>query len=185
MEGIRFQRFARSRLGDASERTRAEKIDHDRAGDNDKGRRRRFDRMRLRADQPLRRLEDHHGREQEQQRRLGKRGDDFDLAVAVLMLGVGRLAGNAHGKIGEQRRREVDQGMAGFGQDRKRAGEEPNDALRRRQPGRGGDRSERDLFLGVHLRPLGRDGLMAGNRGVNARLAPFMRWSIFHRRTAK
>ena len=50
--------------------------------------------MRLRADQPLRRLPDHDGREQEQQRRFGERGDALDLAVAVLMLLVGRLAGH-------------------------------------------------------------------------------------------
>ena len=55
------------------------------------------------------RFENHDAGEQEQQRRLGERGDAFDLAVAVLMLGVGRLAGNAHGEIGEQRRREVQQ----------------------------------------------------------------------------
>ena len=33
-----------------------------------------------------------------------ERGDAFDFTVTVLMLGIGRLAGNAHGKIGQQRR---------------------------------------------------------------------------------
>ena len=55
------QRFARRRLGDAIERARAEKIDRDRAADDAEGRGVGVDRMRLRADQPLRGLEDHHG----------------------------------------------------------------------------------------------------------------------------
>ena len=118
---------------------------------------------------------DHHRREQKQQRRLGERGDALDLAMAVLVLGVGRLAGNAHGEIGQQRRRKIDQRMAGFRQDGERAGEKADDGLRRRQPSRRGDRSERGFFLVVHLRPLGRDGLMAADRGVNARLPPFVR----------
>lgn len=126
--------------------------------------------MRLRADQPLHGLPDHHAGEREQQCRFGKRGDALDLAVAKLMLGIGRLAGNAYSKISEQRCREIDQGMAGFRENRQRPGQEPDHGLRRRQPRRRDDRSERGLFLGVHLRPLGRDGLTVVGRGVNAQL---------------
>ena len=99
--------------------------------------------------------------EQEQQRGFGKRGDAFDLAVAVLMFGVGRLAGNAHGEIGQHRRREVDQRMAGLGQDGERAGEQADDGLCHGQPRRGGNRAERGLFLVVHLRPLAGTGYRA------------------------
>ena len=48
--------------------------------------------------------------------------------------------------------------MAGLGQDRERTGHQANGRLCRRQPGRGCDRSERDLFLIVHLRPLAGGG---------------------------
>ena len=82
----------------------------------------RLDRVRLRADEPLHGFPDHHAREQEQQGGFGKRRHALHLAVAVLVVGVGRLAGNAHGEIGQHRRREVEQGMAGLRQDRQRAG---------------------------------------------------------------
>ena len=74
------------------------------------------------AEEPLHRFADHDGGEHEQQRGFGERGDALHLAVAVLMLGVGGLAGNAHGEIGQHRGREIDQRMAGFRQDRERAG---------------------------------------------------------------
>jgi len=93
MERIGFQRLARRCARDPAQRARAEKVDHDRAGDDGEGGDRRLDSVLLRADQPLHRFPDHHRGEQEQQRRLGQRGDALDLAVAVLMLGVGRLAG--------------------------------------------------------------------------------------------
>ena len=62
MQRVGFQRFARGRLRDAVERARAEKIDDDRAGDDGEGRGGRFDRVGLRADEPLHRLPDHDAR---------------------------------------------------------------------------------------------------------------------------
>ena len=47
-------------------------------------------------DQALDRFPNHHARQQEQQRGFRQRRDAFELSVAVLMLFVGRLAGNAH-----------------------------------------------------------------------------------------
>ena len=158
MQRVGFERLAGGFLGDAAQRAGAEEIDHDGAGDDGKGRDGCFDGVRLRADQPPRRLPDHDDREQEQQRRFGKRGDALDLAVAVLVFLVGRLAGEPHREIGQDRRREVDQRMAGLGQDRQRAGQESDGSLRRRKPCRGGDRSERDPFLDVHRRPLAGTG---------------------------
>ena len=43
MQRVGFQRLARGRLGDTVERPRAEKIDRDRAADDDEGRHRRLD----------------------------------------------------------------------------------------------------------------------------------------------
>ena len=121
MQRIGFERLAGCFPGDAAQRAGAEEIDHDGAGDDGEGRDGGFDGVRLRNDQPPRRLPDDDGREQKQQRRLGKRGDALDLAVTVLVLLVGRLAGEPHCEIGQHRRRKVDQRMAGLGQDRQRA----------------------------------------------------------------
>ena len=70
-------------------------------------------------DQAFDRFPDHDAGQQEQQRRFGQRRDRFDLAVPVVMLFVGRLAGDAHGDIGHHRGAEIDQRMAGFRQDRR------------------------------------------------------------------
>ena len=121
-------------LRHAIEQARAEEIDHDRNGDHGEGPERRFDRVAVAAEQPLCRLPDHHAGQHEQQRGLGERGDAFDLAVAVVVLLVGRLAGDAHREIGHHGRDEVDQRMRGLGQDRERAGHHADHALGERQP---------------------------------------------------
>jgi len=158
MQRVGFERLAGRFLGDATQCAGAKEIDHDGAGDDGKRRDGCFDGLRLCADQPPRRFPDHDDREQEQQSRFGKRGDALDLAVTVLVLLVGRLAGEPHREIGQHRRREVDQRMAGLRQYRQRAGQQANDSLRRRKPRRGGDRSERDPFLDVHRQPLAGTG---------------------------
>ncbi len=168
MQRVGLQRFARRRLGDPVERSCAEKIDRDRAADNDESRSRGLDRMRLRAEQPLHGLEDHNRRKQKQQCRFGKRGHALDLAVAKLMLGVGRLVGNADGKIGQQCRRKVDQGVTGLRENRQRAGHEPDCGLGRCEPRGRDNRSERGFFLGVHAGPRPQ-GLTVGEGSVNVR----------------
>jgi hypothetical protein len=150
MQRIGFQRFAAGGLRDPLERSRAKKIDYDRSDNDDKRRDRGFDRMRLRADQPPRRFEHHNRGQQEQQRSLGKGSDAFDFAVAVLMFGIGGFAGNAHREIGQDRGGEVEQRVPGFGQNGKRAGEQTDNALCRRQSRRRGDRAQRGPFLFIH-----------------------------------
>ena len=61
------------------------------------------------AEQPMSGLPDHDAREDEQQRGLGQRHDALDLAVAVMVLLVRGLAGDADREIGHQRRAEIDQ----------------------------------------------------------------------------
>ncbi len=156
MKRVSLERLARSFRRDARECARAEKIDDNRAGDDSKRRGRRFNPIKLRAPQPLHGLPDHRNRKHEQQRRLRKRGDALHFAVTVLVFGVGWLAGNADGEIGHHRRREIEQRMAGLGQDCERTGEQTHDSLRGRQPCGSGNRSERDLFLLIHPRPLAR-----------------------------
>ncbi len=106
-----------------------------------------IDRVLFMLDQALDRFPDHHAREQEQQRGFRQRRDALDLAVTVMVFLVGRLAGNAHGDIGHHRGAEIDQRMAGFRQDRQRAGGKADHALGDRQRGRCRDRGECDLFF--------------------------------------
>jgi hypothetical protein len=100
---IGLQRFACGLAGHAIEQPRAKEIDHDRNNDHREGRGRGLDRLAVAAPEPLRRLPDHHPRQNEQQRRFGQRRHALDLAVAVMVLLVGGLAGDADGEIGHQR----------------------------------------------------------------------------------
>ena len=89
--------------------------------------------------------------EQEQQGGFGQRGDALDFAVAVLMLGVGRLAGNAHGKIGHDACAE--RSISEWPASDRIASEpviSPTTAFAAVEPRRRGDRSKRGLFLVVH-----------------------------------
>ena len=157
MQRVGFQRLALRFFGGARERARAEKIDRDRHRDHAEGPGIGDHRVLFVLDQSLDRLPDHHAREQEQQRRFGERRDAFDLAVAVMVLVVGRLAGNAHRAIGHHRGAEVDQRMAGLRQDRQRAGGKADHALGDGQRGGRRDRGECDLFFFVlHAAPLAR-----------------------------
>ena len=109
MQRIRLERLARSFFGDALQRAGAKKIDDDGDGDDGEGGQRRLDRIGLLAKEPLHGLEGDARCEQKQQSRFSERRHAFDLAVAILMLGVGRLAGNAHRDIGQHRSGEVEQ----------------------------------------------------------------------------
>ena len=79
-----------------------------------------FDTVRLPADQPPGCLPDHDAGEHEQERSLSGRRDALNFAMSVVMHGIGRLTGNAHGKISHYGRAQVDQRMRGFGKDRER-----------------------------------------------------------------
>ena len=147
MQRIGLQRLARGFAGHAIEQAGAKEIDHHRNGDHGEGRKRRLHDMALIAQQPLGRLPDHDAGQHEQQRRLGQRRHAFDLAVAVMVLLVGGLAGDAHGEIGHHRGAEIDERMRGFGQDGERAGENADHALCQRQAAGRGDRGQRDPFL--------------------------------------
>ena len=70
--------------------------------------------------------------------------------MAIVVLGVGRLAGDAHRGIREHCRGEVEKRVTRFRQDRQRAGHDADDRLRRGQRRGGGYRSKRGFFLVVH-----------------------------------
>ena len=140
MQRVGFQRLAPRLFGGARQRARAEEIDHDRHRDHAERPGIRDHHVLFVLGQALDRFPDHHAREQEQQRRFRQRRNALDLAVAVMVFLVGRLAGNAHGGIGHHRGAEIDQRMAGFRQNRERAGGKADHALGDRQHGRGRDR---------------------------------------------
>ncbi len=129
MQRVGFQRLARGLGGDAVEQAGAEEIDHDRDRDHRERPERRLDRMMSAAEQAVSRFPDHDTGEQEQERRLRQRGDALDLAVAVVVLLVGRLAGHAHREIGHDRRDEIEQRMRGLREHRERPGGEPDQRL--------------------------------------------------------
>ncbi len=137
--------------GDAVEQAGAEEIDHDRDRDHAERPDRRLDRVMRAAEQAVAGLPDHDAGEQEQQRRLRQRGDALDLAVAVVVLLVGRLAGHAHREIGHDGRGEIEQRMRGFREHRQRAGGEPDHAFGDRQSAGREDRGEGDALLDVLL----------------------------------
>ena len=157
MQGVRFQRLARSLGGDLVEQARAKEVDDDRGHHHPERPERRLDRVAVPAEQALQRLPDHDAGEQEQQRSLGQRRHAFDLAVAVVVLLVGGLAGNAHREIGHHRRDQIEQRMGGFRQDCERAGGEADHGLGHGQAPRRRDRGQRhplfDVRHDVPLRP--------------------------------
>ena len=158
MQRVRLQRLARSLGGDPIEHARAKEIDDDRPGDHREGPDRGVDRVPVAAEKTLQRFPDHDAREQEQKRCLGERGDAFDLAVAVMVLLVGGLAGHAHREIGHHRCGEVDQRMRRLRQNGERAGGDADGGFCHREARRRGDRGKRDLLLDVlHCVPLFRD----------------------------
>ncbi len=78
-------------------------------------------------------LPDHHTGQYEQEPGLGQCGYALDLAMAVVMLLIGRLAGDAHGKVGHHRGAKIDQRMRRLRQDGERPGQHADHALRQRQ----------------------------------------------------
>ena len=152
MQRVGLERLARCRRGHPAERARAEEVHDDGHHDNGESGGCRLDRKGMIADQPLRGLKDDNRSEDEKNAGFSERADALDLAMAVLVLGIGRLAGDAHGKIGQNGRGEVDERMARFRKDSERPGEEPNDCLGDGEAGRGGNRTRRDPFLLIHER---------------------------------
>src|SRR5262249_37452480 len=80
----------------------------------------------------------------EDQARLQEARERLRLAVAEAVLGVGRRGGVAHGEEGAERGDQVEAGVRQRGQDRDRAGGDPDRRLDRGQRQRRRDRQRRD-----------------------------------------
>ena len=131
MQRVSFERLARCLFGDAMQRSRAKKVNHDRTSNDGERCRGRLDGMGLRADEPLRSFPDHDGGEQEQERRFGQRGNALDLAVPVLMLPVGGFSGKPDREIGQHRCGQVDKRMTGLREDSERTRQQADGSLGR------------------------------------------------------
>ncbi len=104
MQRIGFQRLAVVLVGDAPQRARAPPVHahgkqhHGESGDG-----------RLNVDatkkQPQTRFVDNPGAGEQQKPGLDKRGKILDLAVTILVVGIGRLVGDADGEKCQQRKR--------------------------------------------------------------------------------
>src|SRR6185312_12623729 len=97
VQRVGLERVALRRVRDPRQRARAEKVDGDRYDDDAEGPGGGRDGVAFVFHQPLERFPDDDTGEQEQERRLGQCRDCLDLAVAVMVLLVGRPAGDAHG----------------------------------------------------------------------------------------
>ena len=64
-----------------------------------------------------------------QKQRLEQSGEVLDFAVAVGMVAIGRLAGDADGEPGHQGGNEIERGVRRLGQNAERAGEKADDDL--------------------------------------------------------
>src|SRR5262249_56179127 len=96
MELARRERMARRFFRRAIEHACAQEIDDDGKRDHGEGPWRRLHLRRLGAREPFDRLPNHHAGENEQQRRLNKRGNALDLTMAVMMLSIGGPASKKH-----------------------------------------------------------------------------------------
>ena len=81
-----------------------------------------------------------------------ERGDALELAVAVMVLVVGRLVGHPHHRPGDDGRDQVDRGVQRFGDQRQRADRDADHELGRRHAAAGEDRDRRDRCLVVLCR---------------------------------
>ena len=130
MQRVGFERLAGIFFGDAAESARADEIDRHRQQQNqDRGEAG----MNLRGaeEQPLKRFPDDVERGEKQQSRFDERGKALDFSVAVEMLRVGGLIRHAHGKIGDDRRDEIEDGMQRFGKNSQAARDRREEHLQR------------------------------------------------------
>src|SRR5215471_21706589 len=95
-------------FGRVGESSRAKEIDNNRHDDHSERPNSRFYDVRLVLEKALERFPDHYSRKQEQQGRFGQCRDSLHLAVAIVMLFIGRLARNTYRDIGYHCGAEID-----------------------------------------------------------------------------
>ena len=93
----------------------------------------------------------------EQETGFDEGGKALHSSVAILMVGIGGLIGDANGKKCNQRRNQIEPGVGGFGKYAEGLGGQPNDNLERSNDERGENRTARDgaLFTPHRIRAEG------------------------------
>ncbi len=125
MQRIGFQRLTVVFRRDASEGAGAPGVDCDGQQHNQKRGDTRFN-FHAVEEQPLDRFINDPDASQQQQTGFDEGGKILELAVPVLVIGVGRLVGNPHRKKSHQRRDQIQSGVRSFRQNSQRAGGDPD-----------------------------------------------------------
>ena len=120
------------------------------------------------AEDPADRLRHHIGSQHDQQAGLGQGRHRLHLAMPVVVLLIGGLAGGADGEIGQDGRARIQQPVARLRHQRQRPGEQPCGQFAERQQGARGDGGEGGLLLesvgvGHGVRP---DGSLGRGEGL-------------------
>ena len=116
MQGVGFESLAIVFGGDAAESAGAPPVDGHRDQHHGESPDRRLD-FNVAEEQAHDRFVDHPDAGQQKQAGFDEGGEVLDLAVAILVVGVGGLVGDSHGEIGEQGRDQIERGVCGFGED--------------------------------------------------------------------
>ena len=167
MQGVGRERFAACVAGDDVQDPPARGIDADRDGDGGEDEGRCAERCVRLEEQPPKGLEKGGDGEESQQRRFAQRRHGLDLAMAIMVVVVGRPVRLPHGEEGQRGHADVEQAMRRVGQKRQRTGDEGGDELQRRDDHRRRDGPARRAALepcksgsggrrfkaGVHARP--------------------------------
>jgi len=171
MEGVGFEGVAGIFGGDAAEGTGAKEINaHGEAEDED-GRQTGTD-MNGVEEEALEGFPNDVESGDEEETGLNKGGEIFDLAVAIKMLGIGGLIGNANGKIGDDGGDAIEDGMQGFGEDTQAAGDDGEKDFEPDQydGGSDGGKGRLALFAGGSVGSLGHgERLYAGGAKYRTR----------------
>ena len=133
VQGVRGERrgVESSRGTPARHRPRGVQRDHD--GQHREGPPGRLHPVVVAVDQPPQRLGRDRHRHQDQERALPERGQMLGLAVAVLVVAVGRADRDPHRVERQQRRDQVGAGVDRLGDEGQRAGDQSGDELDRHQ----------------------------------------------------
>ncbi len=91
--------------------------------------------------------DDDVNRSRQQQSRFDKRGETFDLAVAVRVSRIRGAIGDANGKPRQDGSNQIEAGMQRFGKHAQAAGRRRQKHLKTEQNKRGPDRSQRRHLL--------------------------------------
>ncbi len=121
VQGIGFQGLAVEFVGDPPQGARAPPVDAHGKKHDSKGRERRLD-FYAQEKHAQNGLVDYPDASNQKQTGLDEGRKILYLAMAILMVGVGRLVGDAYGKESDQGRNQVEAGVRGFGKNAETAG---------------------------------------------------------------